>query len=149
MPQPAVRGDARHALRVDPHVEGEGDPVAAELVQPAPHFARIGQCSAADHDAGDTEVEHRLHRRGVAQAAADLQLDPELAGERGDDGVVAAASVPRAVEVDDVQPVGTEVPIAGEQLRRVRVIARLRRKVALQQPHAAAALEIDGGIRRI
>ena len=59
---------------------------------------------------------------------------------------VAGAAVARAVEIDDVHPIGAVVAILGEQCAAAPcVVAGFGREVALQQPHAASALQVDGG----
>ena len=62
-----------------------------------------------------------------------------------DDAAIGERAVLRAVEIDDVQPARAERAIARQQLVRLVVVARLRVEVALEQAHAAAVAQIDGG----
>ena len=72
-------------------------------------------------------------------------LQRALRGEPDDDAAVGEPAILRAVEIDDVQPVRAERAITQQQLVRLEVVTRLRVEVALEQPHATAAAQIDGG----
>ena len=50
-----------------------------------------------------------------------------------------------AVKIDDVQPVGAQVAVFGQQRHGVGGIARLAGEIAVQQAHAASGFQIDGG----
>ncbi len=83
--------------------------------------------------------------RGVAKTAAHLQFHARFGGQLGDDRLVGRGAVEGAVQVDHMQPIRAKAPILGEQRAGFGVVAGLRRKVAAQQPHAAAGLQIDRG----
>ena len=51
----------------------------------------------------------------------------------------------RTVEIHDVQPARAERAVAGRELERIHVVARLLGEIALEQSHAAAVAQIDGG----
>ena len=72
-------------------------------------------------------------------------LQRTLRGEPHDDAAVGEPAVLRAVEIDDVQPVRAERAITQQQLVRLEVVTRFRVEVALEQAHAAAVAQIDGG----
>ena len=143
---PAVDGEAGRTGRVEPHVEREHDARRAELAQPGPHLLGLSHRRAADHDAGDAAPQHLRHRGGIAQAAAHLQIDAAVGRRQfADDVEVAARAVTGAVQVDHVQPFGAIAAIAHEQFPGIGVVAGFRREIAVQQAHAAAVLQVDGG----
>ena len=96
-------------------------------------------------DAIDAVAQQVVDDRRRAHAAAHLDVQRLLRGEPDDDAAIGELAVLRAVEIDDVQPARAERAIALQQFVRLEVVARLRVEVALEQAHAAAAAQIDGG----
>ena len=121
-----MSGHARCACRVEADVESQRDLFGPEVFEPGSDLFRLDESGAADDDSGDAEVEHLRDRGGIAQSSAHLELDGILGGEVGDDGAVCAAAVARAVEVDDVQPIGAEIAVLGEQHKWRGVVAGFR-----------------------
>ena len=80
-----------------------------------------------------------------AHAAAHLDVERALRREPHDDAAIGELAVLGAVEIDDVQPARAERAIAQQQLVRLEVVARFGVEVALEQAHAAAVAQIDGG----
>ena len=72
-------------------------------------------------------------------------LQRPLRGEPHDDAAVGEPAVLGAVEIDDVQPARAERAITLQQFVRLEVVARFGVEVALEQAHAAAVAQIDGG----
>ena len=102
------------------------------------HFAGLLDRGAADDDAIDAIAQQVVdHGRGT-HAATHLDVQRALRGEPHDDAAVREPAVLRAVEIDDVQPVGAERAITQQQLVRLEVVTRLGVEVALEQPDAAA-----------
>ncbi len=74
--------------------------------KPRLHLLDLQDRRTTDHRAGDAGVEHLRERGGVAQAAADLQIHRLGRREFDDDRAIAERSVARAIQIDNVQPVG-------------------------------------------
>ena len=100
---------------------------------------------ATDHEAIHADSQQIVHDRIRAQAAADLHLQRALRRERNNGGAVGKLTVARAIEIDDVEPVGAHVAVLVEKRARIGVVARLGIEIAAQQPDTAAAPQVDGG----
>ena len=101
---------------------------------------------AADHHARDAGVQHLRERGGVAHAAAHLQLDAPCCAASST-MIARLPSCPsrapsRSTTCSQSAPSSRYLASSSCGSRR---IARLGREVALQQPHAAAGSQIDGG----
>ena len=105
----------------------------------------VARGQRADEHALDARRQRRLDLLGRAEAAADLQARAAPAREALEHGGVlgAALAVARRVEVDHVQPAGAREREAVGGLVGRLVEAGHAPVVALQQPHDAAAGEID------
>jgi hypothetical protein len=115
-------------------------------VEPGGDLVRLRHCDAADHDAGDAEREQFLGHLARADAAADLDGVPAgTGGDALDRVTVALRAVARAVEVDDVDLPRAQCAVAIEHVERVGGIDGLGVEAALQQAHALAAAQVDGG----
>ena len=137
--------DPWSAGRVDADIEGQRHSLRAKMLQPGLHLLHFGERGAADHHARYAGIQHQLERRGIAQTASDLQLDGPLRSQPHDDCPIIELSVASGVEIDDMQPVGSQVLILRKQILRIRGVARFAGKIALPQTHAAAGFQIDGG----
>src|SRR6185369_2335985 len=74
----------------------------------------------------------------------DLNADTRLRRELDDDAPVGEHAVLRAVEIDDVQPGGSELAVSVQQVERLVFVAGFRVEIALEQAHAAPVPEVDG-----
>ncbi len=137
-----TRGTPRSVIA---HIEGEADARRTELREPRNHLLRLFGREAADHHALDPAAQQILDDGRGAHAAADLDPDGRLRGEPFDDGAIGERAVARAVQIDDVQPARAKGAIALQQLLGREVVARLGGEIALEQAHAAAVAQIDGG----
>ncbi len=97
----------------------------------------------ADHDALGAGVQGALDGKGVAKAAADLDARVRLGGDAAHVLEVLRRARARAVEVDDVKPLGPLVRPALRRVERVGVVRGLALVVALHEPHGLAAADID------
>jgi hypothetical protein len=73
-----------------------------------------------------------------------LKLHRALLRQFQDQAAVVARRAARAVEVDDVQPVGAVAAVLGKQGAGVGIVAGFGIEVAMQQPHAVSAAQVDG-----
>ena len=97
LPLPAMSGDARRAVRVQPHVEGQRQALRAEVIEPGPHLLDAASRAALPITTRATpSVQHLRDRRGIAQSAAHLHLERGLRRQSHDDGAIAGAAVLRA-----------------------------------------------------
>ena len=142
---PAARQHARHTLGVVADVEGQADLLGAVFLEPGLHLGGLFHRGAADDDAVDAIAQQVVDHRRRAHAATHLDVQGALRGEADDDAAIGEPAVLGAVEIHDVQPARAQRAIALQQLVRLEVVARLGVEIALEQAHAAAAAQIDGG----
>ena len=83
----------------------------------------------------------------VADAAAELDRDRNGAEDRLDARPVDGPAFGGAVQIDDMQPAETLGLEARRLVGRIVVEDGFLREVALEQPDAAAVLEVDGRIQ--
>ena len=88
-------------------------------------------------------------RVGRAHAAADLDPAGDAADDRGDLVEVRAVAGAGGVEVDHVDPLRAGGLELARDAHRVVVVDGLGGEVALEQAHAVAAAQVDGGKRSI
>ena len=90
-------------------------------------------------------LQPRLDGRHVPDAAAELHREIDRVEDRPDRIAVDRLAGERAIQIDDVKP-GEARRLEGPRLRR-RVVGEDRgpRHVALHEPDAGAALEVDRG----
>ena len=107
------------------------------------HEVRIAHRRRADDDPRDAFGEPALDGLHVADAAAELHRDRHAPQDRLDGVRVHGLAGEGAVEIDDVEPFEA-LRLEARGLRR-RIVAEHRRllHVALDEPHAAAVLEVD------
>ena len=133
--------DGHHALA---GVDADGDAAGIEPRRFADEIG-IADRRGADDDPRHPALEPAAHGLQVANAAAELQLDRET-GEDAPDGLgVDRPAGERPVEIDDMEIVE---PLRRKRLRlrgRVGVEHGRARHVAMDEAHALAVLEIDGG----
>jgi hypothetical protein len=67
-----------------------------------------------------------------------------LRRECSDQRAIAQRTIARAIQVDDVQPAGAECAIACQQAEWIGRVARFGVEIALIEPHAGAAAQVDG-----
>ena len=91
--------------------------------------------------------EHLVDRRVVAQPAGHLDARPlpHPGDDRRDQVELAGRRIARAVEVDDVEPSRPLVDEARGDRDRVVAVDRLAVEVAADEPHDAAAAQVDRG----
>ena len=58
---------------------------------------------------------------------------------------IGEQAITRPIQIHDVQPACTHGMVALQQGERIDLVAGLVGKIALEQPHAAAAPQINGG----
>src|SRR5207247_2073362 len=140
-----ARGPARDAQPAVARVETDRDPAGMRATDRGGPLG-IRDRERAEHRARRARGERRLHRRPVAEPAAHLHGD----AHRGADGShqVGLHRPPgaRAIQVDDVEPARARRLEATSDRHRIVAVHRLAVESALEEPHAAAAAEIDRGI---
>ncbi len=141
---PAVGRDQRFAV-VDPDIERQRETIGAEAIEHRAERGGIGQRKTADDDSRDASVEHRCDLVGGAEAPRDLKLERGRSGQRGEQIMLARGTGAGAVEIDQMRFLRAARGEVGERGSGVVRIRRLARKIALREPHAAAADEVDGG----
>ena len=105
----------------------------------------VGQGQAADDDARHPRLEQRLDMRARADPAGDLEPQRRVAGERGEQVMLARRPGARAVEVDEMRFLRAARGEVGKRGGGVVRIDCLAREIALREPHATAADKVDGG----
>jgi hypothetical protein len=139
-----VRRDGGIVMRPNTHVERERHALGAELLEPRADELGRRDGEAADYDpVGD--LERLLQALAVADAAAELHAQARARADARDEREVDRGAPFGAIEVDDMEPAGTEIPVSSTELDRVDGVARLARKIALNEPHAASVAKIDSG----
>ena len=141
---PAMRRETRNAASVETDVEREHEAARVQLEHPAHHALGLGHGNAADHCAVDAGVEQLANALDRAQPTADLQLHSARLGQQQHGRAIRLGAVACAVEIDDVHAARAKRPIGVEHALWVVGIDGFRRKVALQQAHAAPVPQIDG-----
>ena len=117
----AVLGPAARRERGAADVEPDGDPVAV-LGDGPRRPLRVLQRGRAEVDAAAAGGQRGLEGLGVADAAAQLDLEVEAADDLGEQLAVRAAPEGR-VEVDEVQPLGALLLPGERGLPRVAELA--------------------------
>ena len=142
-PWVTTRGTPPSSMR---HIECQGDALRAEVLKPASTCSDLRDRRAADHDPCDPELQHLRERRGVAQAAAHLQIE-RLARRQLDDDARDCPRLHRWRRRDRRRAASRRRAsrYLASRAARIQRIARLRVEVAVQQPHAVSGLQIDGG----
>ena len=110
------------------------------------HEVGVAQGGGAEDHAPDPAIQPGLDGGAVADAAAELHRDGHRGEDRLDRGGVHRPAGEGAVEVDEMQPFAARA-LEGEGLGG-GVLAEDggAGHVAAQEPHAAAVLEVDGGV---
>src|SRR5262249_53849084 len=103
---------------------------------------RIAHRGGAEHGERGAELEDAIDRRAVAQPAADLDRDRRRGDDRGDQRELARLAE-RAVEIDDVQPIGAAARELADQLDRPIVEHRGALALALLETNRAAGEQVD------
>jgi hypothetical protein len=106
---------------------------------------RILDRRAADDRPAYTALQGFVDEPARAQAAAQLDPDALLRRHLPDQLAVARCSIAGAVQVHQVQPPHARVGVTHEQLTRIHFVDRLGVEFALEQAHALAAAQINGG----
>jgi hypothetical protein len=106
---------------------------------------RVAKGRGADHGAGGAAIENLRHGGVRAKPAGDLAPDtvPDALDDPPHGLDVRPLPCPRAVEVDDVEPLGA---VRRECLRdgcRIIAVRRLLVEVALTEPDDSAVPEVD------
>src|SRR6185312_12108303 len=134
-------GDRHLAVaRIKPNGDFAGE-VARRLLDEG----RIAHRGGADDHPGHTLVEPRFHRRGVADAAAELHRDADGLKDAVDGVGVDRLAGEGAVEIDHVQILKSLLLEGARLRRRIAMENRRARGIALLQTHGEAVLEIDRG----
>ena len=128
-------------------VEGDRDSFRAVARHQAPGQARVGEDGRPDHRARGARPQRALDSALVSQAPGDLDAGPlpHPGHDGGDHLELARCRIAGSIEVHDVQPARAGVGEAHGNLDRVVPVDRLPVEVAPQEPHDAAAPQVDGG----
>ena len=109
------------------------------------HEVVVGGELGAEHDPLGTRLGEAAERLERADAAAHLEPRAGLARDALDDVDVAGHAVARAVEVDDVDPLGARLEELARLGDRVVVVDGHAVVVALGETHGLAAQDVDCG----
>ena len=130
----------------DAHVQRQRQGFGSQILQPAAHGLRRGDGQRADHHPGDPGLSQPHDILARANAAAGLDAGASGPGQTRQGFVLHRATGLGAVQIDDVDPLGSGVGKGIQARDRVVVIAGDLIKAPVHQPHADAVLQVDGGI---
>ena len=99
----------RDAAVIDGYIERQGKTLRTEMRKPFLYLLDLRDRRTPDHRAADPGVQHLCECRGVAQAAADLQIERPSCREIYDDCAIAERPIACTIQIDDVQPVGARL----------------------------------------
>ena len=109
---------------------------------------RRDELGIADGQAADDGTRRNLERlveaRTGPNAAAELHLDASGRAHAPDQLEIDGLAAFRAVEIDDVQPARTELPVLHGELDGIDGVASFLGEVAMQEPHTASVSQVDG-----
>jgi hypothetical protein len=131
--------------RIESNIERETDPGFSEKFYPGTDLDRLLDGGATDDHASHARGKKFIDDRKISDAATDLHRQLWDLGYIADDFPVRDGAVASAIEVDDMEPSRSEHSIPRCERCRFDVVHGLLLKIAMQQPNALAATQIDGG----
>jgi len=98
----------------------------------------------AQDDPANAQAEVGVHRGKVPDTAPQLDGHVDGGQDATNDGVVDGAPLAGAVEIDDVDPLGSRTGPSARHLHGIAAVDGLALEIPLEEPYAPAAADVNG-----